>query len=745
MRPQFIVAIGALVVGCVDRSAAPARALPAKIEAVSSLTSTSAVGAALGNIVVKVTDANGTALSGAVVSFTLSLGSGTLSRAVDTTRADGTASSLFTLGTVPATNEVSATVNPLAPVRFTVTGVPATTAKFSFSRTKVRLIVGTDSAIVTTVARDMFGNATGGSVSWTVRDPSLVNVTPPPAPNGGFVVRVLRRPGQTYAVATSGNATDSILVSVPDAGSPCTFGAAPVSLSLGGVVAFDGGAACIRSNAPGSEYALVANYNIGVAYVSTVLEISGAGISVPGGAFPDSGGAESVAAERDVAFELGLRQREAREIASRVAGARAWRATTLPSLRTPLREGDVVSLNTNAFDFCERPDLRVGRVAAITNGAVVIADTTNPAGGFTDEEYRAFGVAMDTLVTPVDTSAFGAPSDIDNNGKVGIFFTRAVNELTRQGSAGGIILGFFYSRDLLPKVDPLGSCPGSNVGEMFYIMVPDINGTINANIRTKAFVQSIATATVGHEYQHLINASRRLYVNNTSRVDEEVWLNEGLSHVAEELLFYHASGGGPRQNIGGASLVDGSPMRAMFDMYQRNNFARYREYLRATESSSPLALDDQLATRGATWSFLRYLADRTRMTDGDFWRRLVNSPFTGSANIDDVISATGTNTVAALRDWSVSVLTDEAAASTATVFRQPSWNFITAMPVVGLSFALTPRILNAGVLTTVGLQAGGSSYLRFAVPDNQEAFLEVTGSAGNTLPAAVRLTVVRIK
>src|SRR5439155_6057390 len=202
------------------------------------------------------------------------------------------------------------------------------------------------------------------------------------------------------------------------------------------------------------------------------------------------------------------------------------------------------------------------------------------------------------------------------------------------GSPGGIVLGFYYIRDLLPKLSRFGNCPGSNEAEMFYVMVPDPNATVNGNARTKAFVQSVATGTIGHEYQHLINASRRIYVNNAPQVDEEIWLSEGLSHIAEELLFYRASGRAPRTNIDGSLLANGSQTRTILDTYQRNNVARYRQYLLAPESNSPLSVDDALATRGATWSFLRYLADRTRSTDGNLWRLLVNSTLTGTPNID---------------------------------------------------------------------------------------------------------------
>jgi len=114
-------------------------------------------------------------------------------------------------------------------------------------------------------------------------------------------------------------------------------------------------------------------------------------------------------------------------------------------------------------------------------------------------------------------------------------------------------------------------------------------------------------------------------------------------------------------------------------------------------------------------------------------------------NVDDVLSGTGTSTVAALRDWSISALMDDGPGDPSTVFRQPSWNFISGMLAIGMTFPLAPRILSTGVATPITLQGGGSAYLRFAVPDNQEALLQVTGPGGTTISSAIRLTVARIK
>ena len=156
----------------------------------------------------------------------------------------------------------------------------------------------------------------------------------------------------------------------------------------------------------------------------------------------------------------------------------------------------------------------------------------------------------------MDVAAFGEPTDIDQNGKIAIVFTRAVNELTPRGSSS-YVGGLTFSRDLFPQIGTprASACPASNEGEFFYLMAPDPNGIINGNRRSNAFVDSNSTGVIAHELVHLINASRKLYVNTAAPKFEEKWLDEALAHEAEELLFYREAGLSPRSNITYQTLV----------------------------------------------------------------------------------------------------------------------------------------------------------------------------------------------
>ena len=76
--------------------------------------------------VVSVLDQDGSAFAGAVVTFSITAGGGTLSAATVTTDANGRAATRLTLGSQPGTNTVEATVEGLEPETFTATAVVQT-------------------------------------------------------------------------------------------------------------------------------------------------------------------------------------------------------------------------------------------------------------------------------------------------------------------------------------------------------------------------------------------------------------------------------------------------------------------------------------------------------------------------------------------------------------------------------------------------------------------------------------------
>jgi hypothetical protein len=509
---------------------------------------------------------------------------------------------------------------------------------------------------------------------------------------------------------------------------------------------------CVNAGTSAAEYALIP-FNDATA-ASAAFDVTATGTAAAGALpnlLPSSGSSfdilgASVAASSPSftashAFEEKLRAQAKAELTPRIPSARAWahrRASggaAFDVIPNAVSIGQILRLNANSDSSCTAPAYRGARVVAISNKAIVVADTLNPSGGYSDAEYAAFGAAFDTLIDPLDRQAFGDVSDIDHNGRVVIFFTKTVNDLTPATSAS-YIGGFFDARDLFPvtSTPDLDGCAGSNVGEMFYVMVPDPS---RGGAFSKANVANEVYGTLAHEYQHLINASRRMYVNTAATDFEDTWLDEGLAHEAEELLFYRVSGLAPRQDLDVAAIRRSAAIISAFNNYQSENFGRYEEFLRSPSQYSAYADNDSLATRGASWSFLRYAADHRGASDGDVWYQLVNSSNTGLANLQGVF---GADVVTELRNWGTSVLTDDLGGVDPT-YQQPSWNFrsmyqtldgTNVFPIANVS--LTPGT------HSVNLTRGGTAYLRFTVAAGGSATVQWPNA-----PSAVQFTLVRTK
>jgi hypothetical protein len=412
--------------------------------------------------------------------------------------------------------------------------------------------------------------------------------------------------------------------------------------------------------------------------------------------------------------------------------------------------GDVVTLNVSEAS-CDSAVMHGFRVAAVGNKSVVLADTLNPTNGFSAQDYARFAARFDTLVYPLDVGAFGAPSDLDQNGKVAILFTEYVNELTPANSPY-FVGGFFHPRDIFLKTGPPTdfTCATSNEGEMFYMLVPDPSGQVNGNARTLGFVDTLTTSVLAHEFQHLINATRRVYVNNNFVDFEETWLNEGLSHVAEELLYYREAGMQPMQNLGDAGIrVDASKYQ-LWKANQSSNFARFLDYIQDPGSASPLDPDDALATRGATWAFLRYAVDRFFPSDASVWARFDN---TESLGLQTLSQALLTDPLPVLADFTVANYVDDLGISTDPRYLHPSWNyrdifsntFGSRASGVFVPLGHYPILLDGLSDNTVaGATVRGSSaaYFRVTVGAGKEALLTF-GSGSGALSPLLRFIVVR--
>ena len=720
-------------------------------------------------LMVLVTDAAGNNVSGARVEWDVSAGSGTTSPTSSLSDARGVAQTQWTLGTVASRPAfVTAQINGIAPVLFTATVLPGPAASVVATPELAFLGVG-DSVRVRATARDQYGNdVTSAAVDFSTPDGTIVSISAT-----GTVTAV--NVGLARVIAASSGKADTVPVTVLPAGATSCGATAGRILNLGEVF-IPAASATGASTCLGAPVGVNAEFGLALISTSpsfgasTPLEVYALGNTGPttvaiASAFSDVSLSSGVVFDATADLlpqskaELLRRAMERQELEPLVRGARDWQANRVlhPSLAqiADVKVGDILKLNANANVACTSPDTRTGRVAAVGTNSIVVTDTANPTGGYSDAEYAGIAATWDTLVYPLDTTAFGAPTNISGYGKVILFYTRAVNALTPP-NAGYVIGGFFFPRDLYPKAARTGfqACPASNEAEMFYLLAPDPNGVVNNNKRTKDEVSRLNLSTTAHEFQHLINSSRRLYINTNAATSEEAWLDEGLAHTAEELLYFRISGFTSRRNLTLQDVGGTAARSAEFSNYASQNFSRFYSFIINPEANSPYAPNDSLATRGAIWNFLRFAAGRQGANgEAAFYRALVNATTTGVANLSSVLPAGQFGDY--LRDWAVSIMADDfSAAETAALdlrFVLSAWNFRSIFPGLRFSggnalgvYPIATRSLQNNATQRIALAGGTSSYVRFGIASGKSALLTLS-SNGAALPSVLRYSIVRLR
>ena len=394
--------------------------------------------------------------------------------------------------------------------------------------------------------------------------------------------------------------------------------------------------------------------------------------------------------------------------------------------------GDVWSLNV--ADGCAgAPTDATGEVVAVGEHSIVVVDydiPDFPGPAF----FEAIADTIDNVVAPVvylnfNGATLAEPTDIDSNDRVVYFFTPAVNQQLDPATSGEY--GYFAPRDL----EPAGACPRSNEGEIIYLPVPDATGMVASPLSADS-ITFYASRTVAHELQHLVNRS---YRNQAGFGAEEAWLDEAMSRVAEELVFYAEALIGPEQNIDRGDFTAGRA--TIFNRLLRRNFLHMQWWLEAPDTTGPANSDLSPAAGGAAWAFLRYYIDRERdpTAHPDALTALVRSPQTGATNLT---SSIGGSFGAFLRDWAAAMYVDDAVSSIGPALRNPSWNYRDLFTDSG-GYPVTTVPLSGGVpLTRTYAEGGGASYIRFSVPGGE--FVEVTNEVGGVAPpASIRMRVVR--
>jgi hypothetical protein len=415
-------------------------------------------------------------------------------------------------------------------------------------------------------------------------------------------------------------------------------------------------------------------------------------------------------------------------------------------------EGDTITIRVpdiNSNNLCTTgyKEIRAA-VQKTTVHATIVQDVASPTAGFTATDFNDIGVELESLIYPTDTLYFGRETDRNADGRVTILYTPEVNRATQTG-AQGFVAGFFWGGDLVKKSEyaELGiPCPQTNEQEIFYMLVPDPAGTINGNPRSVTVVRQNTRGTIAHEFQHMINQGRRL-LNAAVDSAETTWLNEGLSHFAEEIVGRAKRGFPDFQKL---RFSDVNPTPSSADDYNaffRQNLARYRTWMQRPDTSSPTsnASRNQLAPRGAAWMFLRYAGDfHSGGNLKSYLRRIVDGPDIGLRNV--LQHSNGAQFDDLLSGWLISQFTDGLNISGLPArYNMTSWAVRDAMSGVNNNvFPLLVTPLPATV-DTKSISGSGNYFRLTRVGPSAETTFRMMAPGGSTVGfAGARVYVVRI-
>lgn len=327
---------------------------------------------------------------------------------------------------------------------------------------------------------------------------------------------------------------------------------------------------------------------------------------------------------------------------------------------------------------------------------LLYVDTATTPENLTHDEAVALGRAFDERIYENNRATFGEESDINGDGKVVILMSPAVNRLTDPGTAPtqGFIAGYFLQNDLLPHLVPAGA---TNAMEIFYTVVPDPTGQYG-NVFTKDKVLPVIEGVLSHEFLHMILFNYRALIYGqaiSGAYLEELWLEEGLAHIAEDVNGYVSS-----------------------------NIARAKLFLADPGNVTLIYGGDSLEERGASFLFLRLIGDRF---GSSIFRTLVQSKKTGVSNIE---AATGEFFLELFADWSAALYL-----SGRGITDDPRFNYTS----IDLLRDFRAPYVASGVLGPLdgSMKSMAPEYILYELPASAVIEFEIAGESQSRLNAVV--------
>lgn len=207
---------------------------------------------------------------------------------------------------------------------------------------------------------------------------------------------------------------------------------------------------------------------------------------------------------------------------------------------------------------------------------VDVSDTGRVSRARIQADVDLFGLK----IHPVVTFALLRDASIERDvGKVYLLYTHLVDEV---GDDTTMVRGFFSAASLLPENQ------GGNGDQVNLLFINPFNDP------------RVTDAVLAHEFQHLFNFHQHVLIRNGPA--EEDWLNEGLSHLCEDLVGGH-------------------------EAHNRQNIERFLANPRHTPLRGSV---DNPAVRGAAYLFVRHLIEDFGM---EILPRLVQTSHVGLRNV----------------------------------------------------------------------------------------------------------------
>ena len=235
-----------------------------------------------------------------------------------------------------------------------------------------------------------------------------------------------------------------------------------------------------------------------------------------------------------------------------------------------------------------------------------------------DDLFNQCIETIEAIIIPRVYSLWGKSADIDGDERIALLFSNTLNE-------EGIALGFFNPADYFERNTNMALesyNPSSNEMDIVYVAFP------NDDQSSSYYINNVI-ATIAHELTHASTFTAKTYNRikngNTDALREELFLDEGWSHLTENLCGFGISGG----NI--------KFLNRFFDNTSLYSFCGVNQY----------GQEDSAGMRGAMTLFLSWLfwkaggmswnsANPVELLDQggiSFLKRMIDSPETGWESI----------------------------------------------------------------------------------------------------------------